>query len=71
VVTPGRIGGARLLTTFKPAPGKKDRLAFDTECRGLGVRATAAGTRTFSRFSAAAEKRACSLIAEIVDVFHR
>lgn len=37
----------RFLASFKPAPGKKDRLAFDTECRGLGVRATAAGTRTF------------------------
>src|SRR5215212_8700287 len=30
-----------------PAPGKKDCLAFGTECRGLGVRATAAGTKTF------------------------
>ena len=37
----------RFLTSFKPVAGKKDRLAFDTECRGLGVRATAAGTRTF------------------------
>jgi hypothetical protein len=37
----------RFLASFKPAPGKKDRLAFDTECRGLGVRTTAAGTRTF------------------------
>ena len=37
----------RLLTSFKPAAGRKDRLAFDTECRGLGVRATAAGTKTF------------------------
>jgi integrase len=37
----------RFLTTFKPDPGKKDRLAFDTECRGLGVRASANGTRTF------------------------
>jgi integrase len=37
----------RFLASFKPAPGKKDRLAFDTECRGLGVRGTAAGTRTF------------------------
>lgn len=37
----------RFLTTFKPAPGQKDRLAFDTECKGLGVRVTAAGTRTF------------------------
>lgn len=37
----------RFLASFKPALGQKDRLAFDTECRGLGVRATAAGTRTF------------------------
>ncbi len=37
----------RFLASFKPTIGKKDRLAFDTECRGLGVRATAAGTRTF------------------------
>jgi integrase len=37
----------RFLATFKPEPGKKDRLAFDTECRGLGVRASANGTRTF------------------------
>lgn len=37
----------RFLSSFTPLPGKKDRLAFDTECRGLGVRATAAGTRTF------------------------
>lgn len=37
----------RFLASFKPAPGKKDRLVFDTECRGLGVRATVSGTRTF------------------------
>ncbi len=37
----------RFLATFKPNPGKKDRLAFDTECRGLGVRASTNGTRTF------------------------
>ncbi len=37
----------RFLASFKPAEGRKDRLAFDTDCRGLGVRATAAGTRTF------------------------
>jgi integrase len=35
------------LKTFRPAPGAKDRLAFDTECRGLGVRATAGGNRVF------------------------
>ena len=37
----------RFLTSFKPTDGRKDRLAFDTECRGLGVRATMAGTKTF------------------------
>ena len=35
------------LRTFRPAPGAKDRLAFDTDCRGLGVRATAGGSRVF------------------------
>src|ERR1700693_1216275 len=35
------------LRTFRPAPGAKDRLVFDTECRGLGVRATAGGSRVF------------------------
>lgn len=35
------------LRTFRPAPGAKDRLTFDTECRGLGVRATAGGSRVF------------------------
>jgi integrase len=37
----------RFLATFKPLPGKKDRLAFDTECPGLGVRTTISGTRKF------------------------
>ena len=37
----------RFLSSFTPTPGKKDRLAFDTECRGLGVRVTVSGTRTF------------------------
>jgi len=37
----------RFITTLKPPPGKKDCLTFDTEVRGLGVRATASGTRTF------------------------
>ncbi len=37
----------RFLASLKPDEGKKDRLVFDTECRGLGVRATAAGTKTF------------------------
>ncbi len=35
------------LKTFHPAPGAKDRLAFDTECRGLWVRATAGGNKAF------------------------
>jgi integrase len=35
------------LKTFRPTDGAKDRLAFDTECRGLGVRATATGSRVF------------------------
>ncbi len=35
------------LRTFRPPPGAKDRLAFDTECRGLGVRATAGGSKVF------------------------
>lgn len=37
----------RFLKDFAPEPGRKDRLAFDTECPGLGVRVTAAGTKTF------------------------
>ena len=37
----------RFISTFRPAEGAKDRLAFDTDCRGLGVRATAAGARVF------------------------
>ena len=35
------------LKTFRPAAGAKDRLTFDTVCRGLGVRATASGNRVF------------------------
>jgi integrase len=35
------------LKTFRPAPGSKDRMVFDTECRGLGVRATAGGNKMF------------------------
>jgi Arm DNA-binding domain/Phage integrase family len=35
------------LKAFRPAPGAKDRLVFDTECRGLGVRASANGNRVF------------------------
>jgi Arm DNA-binding domain len=37
----------RFLAGFKVAPGRKDRLAFDTGCPGLGVRATARGTKSF------------------------
>ncbi|MCX7370993.1 MAG: integrase arm-type DNA-binding domain-containing protein [Alphaproteobacteria bacterium] len=37
----------RFLSSFGPAPGAKDRIAFDTECRGLGVRATATGNKVF------------------------
>ena len=37
----------RFLAAFKPEPGRKDRIAFDSECKGLGVRATEAGTKTF------------------------
>jgi integrase len=37
----------RFIASLKPGVGKKDRLVFDTECRGLGVRATVTGTRTF------------------------
>lgn len=37
----------RFIASFRPAEGAKDSLAFDTECRGLGIRATASGNRTF------------------------
>src|SRR6185436_4075598 len=37
----------RLLTALKVENGRKDRLAFDTACPGLGVRVTTKGTRTF------------------------
>jgi integrase len=37
----------RFITALKPEGTAKDRLAFDTECKGLGVRATAAGSKTF------------------------
>ena len=37
----------RFIATFRPEGAAKDRLAFDTECRGLGVRATAAGNKVF------------------------
>lgn len=37
----------RVLKAFEVAPGQKDRLAFDTDCPGLGVRATAKGAKLF------------------------
>ena len=37
----------RFIAGFAPEGKAKDRLAFDTECRGLGVRATAAGSKMF------------------------
>src|SRR5262249_5339847 len=37
----------RFLAGLKVEDGRKDRLVFDTICRGLGVRVTAKGTRTF------------------------
>ena len=37
----------RTLKALAIEPGKKDRLVFDTDCPGLGVRLTAKGTRTF------------------------
>jgi integrase len=37
----------RFLAGLKVEPGRKDRMVFDSACRGLGVRMTAKGTRTF------------------------
>ena len=37
----------RYLAGLKLEPGQKDRLLFDEDCRGLGVRLSALGTRTF------------------------
>jgi hypothetical protein len=37
----------RFIAGFKPEGTAKDRLAFDTEVKGLGIRATASGARTF------------------------
>jgi integrase len=37
----------RFLAGLKIEDGRKDRLAFDTSCPGLGVRLTAKGTRSF------------------------
>src|SRR3954451_10329094 len=37
----------RTLKSLRVDPGKKDRLLFDSDCPGLGVRVTARGTRSF------------------------
>lgn len=37
----------RFIAGFAPEPGRKDRLTFDTECKGLGLRATASGSKVF------------------------
>jgi integrase len=37
----------RILSSLKVEAGAKDRLVFDAGCRGLGVRISANGTRTF------------------------
>jgi integrase len=37
----------RFLAGLKVEPGRKDRMVFDSACRGLGVRLTPKGTRTF------------------------
>jgi integrase len=37
----------KFAAAFAPDPGAKDRLAFDTETRGLGLRATANGNKMF------------------------
>jgi integrase len=37
----------RFLAGLKVELGRKDRMVFDSACRGLGVRLTAKGTRTF------------------------
>jgi integrase len=37
----------RFLAGFKVGPGRKDRLAFDIGCPGLGVRVTTKGTKSF------------------------
>jgi len=37
----------RFLSAFAPMPGQRDRLAFDAECKGLGIRATVAGGKAF------------------------
>jgi hypothetical protein len=37
----------RFIEGFAPAVGAKDRLTFDTEVKGLGLHATASGTKSF------------------------
>lgn len=37
----------RFISSFAPLEGAKDRQAFDTECKGLGIRATANGNKLF------------------------
>jgi integrase len=37
----------RSLAALKVEPGRKDRLLFDTECAGLGLRITTKGTKSF------------------------
>jgi hypothetical protein len=37
----------RVIKSLKVKPGQKDRLVFDTECRGLGVRVTVSGAKRF------------------------
>jgi integrase len=37
----------RFIQAFRPSEGQKDRLVFDTECTGLGLRATATGKKIF------------------------
>jgi integrase len=37
----------RFVSSLRVEPPRKDRLVFDTECPGLGVRTTARGTRSF------------------------
>ncbi|WP_203069866.1 tyrosine-type recombinase/integrase [Falsiroseomonas ponticola] len=48
----------KFITGLAPAPGAKDRLVFDTETKGLGVRATANGNKVFLvQWTDAATKR--------------
>jgi len=37
----------KFIAAFKPEHGKKDRLAFDSEVKGLGVRASGSGSKAF------------------------